>query len=83
MQEEARIATEKERKRLAEQERLESIRIETERLRILEETRLAAEAERIRITAQEAAEAERLRLEKIKIAAELALAEKLRFEAEE
>ena len=52
-------------------------------MRILEETRLAAEAERIRITAEEAAEAERLRLEKIKIAAELALAERLRFEAEE
>jgi hypothetical protein len=32
---------------LAEQARLKSIRMETERLRILEETRLAAEAERI------------------------------------
>jgi predicted Mrr-cat superfamily restriction endonuclease len=46
---EARAAAEMESIRLAEEARLESIQMETEKLRILEETRLAAEVERIRI----------------------------------
>jgi hypothetical protein len=46
---EARAAADMESIRLAEEARLESIQMETEKLRILEETRLAAEVERIRI----------------------------------